>query len=317
MLNVSIVVLNWNGEKDTIECLQSLEKLSIKGFTLSILLVDNGSSIKSIRAIKEYVSGCKNKTKLIENGKNLGFAGGNNIGIKHAIKDGADYVMTLNNDIVVDKNLVLGLLNTMESLGKVGIVSPKIYFAKGYEFKKQYTKNELGNVIWYAGGNMDWENIYGSNNGVDEVDKGQFDKVAETDFATGACSFINVKALKETGYFDEKYFMYFEDADLSQRMKRKGWKVLYSPKGYLWHKVAQSSGIGSVLNDYFITRNRLLFGLRYAKLRTKIALIKESVKFLLKGRKWQKIGVRDFYLRRFGRGSWKFNNNSGSKRKIE
>jgi len=317
MLNVSIVVLNWNGGKDTIECLQSLEKLSTKGFTLSILLVDNGSSIKSIRAIKEYISGCKKKIKLIENGKNLGFTGGNNIGMKHAIKDGADYIMLLNNDTLVDKDLIKGLIDTFKLFEHVGMVSPKIYFAKGYEFKKQYTKNELGKVIWYAGGNMDWENIYGSNNGVDEVDKGQFDKVAETDFATGACSFINVKALKETGYFDEKYFMYLEDADLSQRMKKKGWKVLYSPKGFLWHRVAQSSGIGSNLNDYFITRNRLLFGLRYAKLRTKIALIKESVKFLLKGRKWQKIGVRDFYLKRFGKGSWKFNNNSGSKRKIE
>ena len=87
-------------------------------------------------------------------------------------------------------------------------------------------------------------------------------------------------------------------------MKNRGWKVLYEPKGIVWHKVAQSSGIGSNLNDYFITRNRMLFGMRYASLRTKFALAKESIKLLLNGRKWQKIGVRDFYLGRFGRGSW-------------
>jgi len=80
---------------------------------------------------------------------------------------------------------------------------------------------------------------------------------------------------------------------------------LYTPKTKIWHKVARSSGIGSDLNDYFITRNRLLFGIRYTKFRTKFALVRESFKLLLTGRRWQKIGVRDFYLGRFGKGSWK------------
>jgi GT2 family glycosyltransferase len=116
---------------------------------------------------------------------------------------------------------------------------------------------------------------------------------------------LRSEALKDIGLFDEKYFMYLEDADLSQRLKKKGWEVLYAPKTEIWHKVAQSSGIGSDLNDYFITRNRLLFGMRYAKCRTKLALVKESFKLLLTGRGWQKIGVRDFYLGRFRKGSWK------------
>jgi hypothetical protein len=116
---------------------------------------------------------------------------------------------------------------------------------------------------------------------------------------------LRSEALKNAGLFEEKYFMYLEDADLSQRLKRKGWEVLYTPKAEIWHKVAQSSGIGSDLNDYFITRNRLLFGMRYAALRTKFALIRESIRLLLTGRKWQKTGIRDFYLGRFGRGSWK------------
>ena len=98
--------------------------------------------------------------------------------------------------------------------------------------------------------------------------------------------------------------MYLEDADLSLRMRRAGWKVLYTPYGHLWHKVAQSSGIGSDLNDYYITRNRLLFGMRYASLKTRLALYKESLRFLLDGRDWQKKGVMDFYLGRFGKGSW-------------
>ena len=152
---------------------------------------------------------------------------------------------------------------------------------------------------------MDWDNIYGSNHGVDEVDKGQFEKTRETDFATGACMLLRSEALKDIGLFDEKYFMYLEDADLSEKLKKKGWEVLYTSKTEIWHKVAQSSGIGSDLNDYFITRNRLLFGMRYAKCRTKLALVRESFKLLLTGRRWQKTGVRDFYLGRFRKGSWK------------
>lgn len=153
-------------------------------------------------------------------------------------------------------------------------------------------------------GDIDWANVYGTNHGVDEVDRGQYDKTKETDFATGSCMFLRCKALDDVGLLDEKYFMYFEDADLSQRMEKSGWKILYAPKATLWHKVAQSSAIGGELNDYYITRNRLLFGMRYAPLRTKFALVRESIKLAITGRKWQRVGARDFYLGRFGKGSW-------------
>ena len=99
--------------------------------------------------------------------------------------------------------------------------------------------------------------------------------------------------------------MYFEDTDLSQRLKLAGKKIVYDPSGVIWHKVAQSSGIGSNLNDYFTTRNRMLFGMKYASFRTKIALLRESVRLLISGRKYQKQGIKDFYLGRFGKGSWK------------
>jgi GT2 family glycosyltransferase len=222
--------------------------------------------------------------------------------------------MLLNNDTEVEENLVEGLLKTFDEYPKAGAISPKIYFAKGYEFhkhslndpsKEMYTKGELGHVIWYAGGTMDWNNVYGSNFGVDEVDNGQFEKVRETDFATGCCVMYTAKVLRNVGLLDEKYYLYLEDADVSERIKRNGHTVLYTPYAHLWHKVSQSSGIGSQLNDYFITRNRLLFGIKYAPTRAKIALLRESIRFLRKGRQWQVRGARDFYLLRFGRGSWK------------
>ena len=308
-MKVSIIILNWNRKKDTVECLESIGKLQTSGFELEIVVVDNASSDGSQKAVEQIFKKITKKDmscKQILNEANLGFAAGNNVGMKYALDSGADYLLVLNNDTEVDKGLVGKLLEVANKHPKAGAMSPKIYFAKGFEFhKSRYKSKDLGKVFWYAGGDMDWDNVYGSNYGVDEVDKGQYEKTRTTDFTTGACVLLKGKALKDVGLFDEKYFMYLEDADLSQRLKKKGWEVIYTPKTKIWHKVAQSSGIGSNLNDYFITRNRLLFGMRYAKCRTKFALVRESFKLLTIGRKWQKLGVRDFYLGRFGKGSWK------------
>lgn len=301
MIIVFAVILNWNREKDTIECINSLKKAKTDGLLLKIVVVDNASSkgIKDIEKIENI--------KVIKNKENLGFAGGNNVGIRYALENGADFLLLLNNDTLVDEKLIIQLLEVAEKRKGSGVLSPKIYFAPGYEFHKdQYKPSERGKVIWYAGGKVDWDNVYGSNHGVDQIDKGEFNELTETDFATGAAMFLRREALKDAGLFDEKYFMYLEDVDLSLRMKRKDWRVLYAPPAHLWHKVAQSSAIGGGLNDYYTTRNRLLFGMRYAPLRTKIALFRESIKLLAGGRKWQRRGVLDFYLGRFGKGSWKF-----------
>lgn len=310
MTKVSVIVLTWNGKEDTLECVKTLGELTIRNFQLSIIVVDNNSSDGTQKAVRKLFQQIQKppqlECRLIENKKNFGFAEGNNIGMKYALDNKADYVMLLNNDTFVDKNLVADLVKEIKKYPKAGMISPKIYFAKGFEYhKKRYKKNELGRVIWYAGGDIDWNNVYGSNHGVDEVDKGQFGKVVDTGFATGCCMLFKSEVLERVGFFDKKYYAYVEDADFSQRVKKAGWRVLYTPHAKLWHKVGQTFGIGSEKNDYYITRNRLLFGFRHARLRAKLALLRESLRFLLNGRKWQKIGVRDFYLAKFGEGSWK------------
>jgi len=299
---VYIIVLNWNRSDDTIACLDSLNKITISDYKMKVVLVDNGSSDDSVQRLKKYNAGNMN-IKLIEKTDNLGFAAGNNVGIKYALKNNADYVFILNNDTLVDKDIVNKLLKAADRYKDAGIFTPKIYFARGFEFHKKYKKNELGKIIWSAGGEIDWNNVYGKNAGVDEVDNGQFGKDRETDFATGAAMFVRSKVFIKYRLFDERYFMYFEDVDLCFRYKRSGGKIIYVGSAILWHKVAQSSGIGSDLNDYYITRNRLLFGMGYAPLRTKLALYKESVKFLMYGRPMQKKGVIDFYTAKFGRGT--------------
>ncbi|MFC1625709.1 glycosyltransferase family 2 protein [Patescibacteria group bacterium] len=295
---ISVIILSWNRKQDTLETIKSLLTSNTKGFELEIMVVDNGSKDGSVDMLK------KQPVRLIELSENIGFAGGNNVGMKDALKRGIDYIALLNDDTLVDKNLVKNILNEHIKHPKAGAISPIIYFAKGFEYKKKYKESDLGKVIWYAGGDIDWDNVYGSNHGVDEVDKGQFDKTRQTDFATGCFVMYKSKAIKEVGLYNERYFAYMEDADHAQRLKKAGWEVLYSPKGHLWHKVSQSSGIGSELNDYFLTRNRMLFGMEHASLRTKFALLRESIKLLLIGRKWQKIGIRDYFLRRLGKGSW-------------
>ena len=302
MAKIFVTILNFNGNKDTHECLQSLEAINKEDFDLSVVVVDNASKEKFAEN-KKYQ---KFILKIIRSEKNLGFAGGQNLGIKHALENGADYVVVLNNDVILDKNLISELLKTFQEEKDCGIVSPKIYFSKGHEFHKdRYLESELGKVIWYAGGKMDWGNILASHRGVDEVDKGLYEKVEQTDFASGCCEMIKRDVLEKVGLFDERYFLYYEDNDLSQRAKKMGFKVFYQPKGILWHLNAGSTGgSGSSLHDYYITRNRLLFGFGYSSLRTKIALIKESFRIMLTGRSWQKKGVLDFYLRRFRKGSY-------------
>lgn len=300
---VSVIILNWNRKDDTVETLKSLSRSSTTNYDLNIIVVDNGSTDGSVEAFNKITN---IKFRLISLDTNTGFVMGNNIGIKAALEEeGADYVLTLNDDTLVDKNMIKNMIKYMKEDKAVGITVPKIYFAPGFEFKDKYPRGVSGKVIWYAGGKIDWDNVYASNFGVDDVDRGQYDERKETDFATGCALLIKRKVLEKIGMFDERYFAYMEDVDLSRRAINAGYKVVYVPEAYMWHKVSQSSGIGSELNDYFITRNRMIFGLTYARPRTKFALYRESFKLLFFGRKWQRKGIRDYYLRKFGKGSWK------------
>lgn len=303
-MRISIVIVNWNGKDNTLTCLASVKKLKVPKTTLlETIVVDNASEDGSVEEIASQYP----DVSIIRNTENVGFGLGNNVGIKHALENKSEFVLILNNDTIVDPELVNELVAVANLSHRVGIVSPKIYFAKGYEFhNKRYANNELGKVLWYTGGEMDWKNVLAHHRGVDEVDEGQYNDVNQTEFATGCCMLIRSSLLEHIGMFDEKYFLYYEDNDLSQRARINGYNILYSPNAFLWHKNAGSAGgSGSELQDYYITRNRLVFGMRYASLRSKAALIKESVGLLSVGRKWQKRGVLDFYRRNFGKGSFK------------
>ncbi len=302
MKKIFVIVLNFNGAKNTFECINSLKKVRTpQGCEVVPVIVDNASHDNSIELFKKEFP----DVILLENKVNTGYSGGNNTGIEYALKNGAAYIIVLNNDTVLNRSFILNLIEALRD-HKADVACPKIYFEKGYEFHKdRYKKEDLGKVFWFAGAEMDWANIIGHHRGVDEVDRGQYDKQVDIDFITGACFIATREVFEKIKGFHDEYFLYYEDADLVMRMHEQKFKLILAPKSIIYHKNAGSTGgSGSPLHDYYITRNRLLFGMKYASFRTRIALFRESMRFLVRGRKWQKKGVLDYYFRRLGKGTY-------------
>lgn len=298
---ISFVVVNYHSDQDTLSVIDDLKKCHLpSNVKIKIIVVDNSRS-------KEFKDKLHSDPVIIyvDSPKgNVGFAGGNNLGLKKSLEIKTDLVVLINNDTLVPKDLVSNILKSPILDSHVGIVGGLIYFAKGYEFEDSYQKDDLGKVVWYAGGVLDWDNVLGSHRGVNDVDRGQYQELEKTDFVTGCLLITKPSVLDQVGLLDERYFLYHEDTDFNLRVKKAGFTLIFDPKIKIWHKVAQSSGIGSPLNDYFLTRNRLVLGMAYATSRTKFALLREAVKKLFVGTKAQKIAVIDFFMGKLGKGSW-------------
>ncbi len=304
MRNIFVIIVNWNGKEDTLACLASLGKLDApfekaqggQNAKLKVIVVDNASKDGSVIAIHKKFP----DVEVIEAGENLGFAGGNNVGIRRALAEGADFVWLLNNDTLVDKEAVS--IAKVFADPAVGVAGSKIYFAKGHEYHKdRYAGDEQGKVIWYAGGLIDWDNMYASHRGVDDVDHGQYDTVEQTSFVTGCSMMVRREVFERIGLFDERYYLYLEDVDLCLRAVRAGFKIIYVPTSVVWHLNAGSSASGSELHQYYQTRNRLLLGRRYAPVRTNIALWKEGLRFISSGSPTRRKAVIDALFCRYGR----------------
>ena len=291
--SVSIILLNWNGWEDTVECLESLYQIKYPNY--NVIVIDNASTNESIMKLKEY---CKGKIKIkskffkydienkpiniielneselineiylmddltpqkslifIKNDKNYGFAEGNNIGMEYAIKNlDPDYVLLLNNDTVVDKYFLNELVKIGESSAKIGCVGPKIYY---YDFKGSK------NVINFAGSKMSLYTTRGKCFGCNEVDLGQHDKIKETSRVEGCCMLIKTDVIKKVGMFDPIYFAYWEETDLCMRIKNDGFKLLYVPKAKIWHKVGTAKNGTRI---FLMTRNMFFFMKKNASLK--------------------------------------------------
>ena len=253
---VSIIVLNWNGREDTLECLESLRAVAYPCF--DVMVVDNGSHDGSVAAIRQRFP----NVDVTETGENLGYAGGNNVGIKLALSRGAQFVLLLNNDTTVDRQLVGQLVAAADAAADGAFFCPKIYFYA------EPTK------IWYAGGRWLTTKSRFSHIGYRKEDTGQaFSTMREIDYACGCALFARSSAIKRIGLLDEKFFLTFEETDWCYRAGEAGYKSFFVPQAKVWHKVSVSFGGGaSPLAHYFMTRNRLLWGRKHLSAREFVRL---------------------------------------------
>lgn len=267
MSNKKLALINVVYENYTVltDFLESLNKQTDKNFYL--YNIDVSIHRKSINLKK--LTG-----ETIYSG-NKGYANGINIGLKKAIADGYNFFCVLNNDIYFKADFVNNCLLSIKNYPK-SIIGGKIYYAPGYEYHAdKYIKSDLGKIIWYAGGEVDWDHSLTPHIGIDQVDSAKYSKPAEIDFVNGALMLFDKSVIEKIGFWDESYFLYFEDADFCVRAKKAGIKLYYEPSIIAWHKVSQSTdGSGSALQQEHQNKNRLKFGLKYAPLRTKIHLLK-------------------------------------------
>lgn len=234
---VAIILVDYNGLKDTIECIESIEKSTVQS---QIILVDNASVENDARTISQQFP----EVKTIRSELNGGFSAGNNLGIRWALEQEYEYIALLNNDTVVAPNM-LELLCQYAS--ETSVSAPKMLY---------YSKPE---TIWYGGGKINRKTGNAEHYYMNQEDPG--DKtVRKCDFATGCCIMIPASVFRKVGLLDERFFMYCEDSDFCLRLKENGIGINYVPEAKLWHKVSKSTGGDeSAFSIYYMTRNRILY----------------------------------------------------------
>lgn len=237
---VYLITLNWRRGPDTLTCLESMAAQTHTRRRL--LVVDNGSGDDSVKVIRSQFP----DAEVMESPHNLGFAGGANLGLRHALSQGADWIFLANNDTWLAPDALEQLLR--HARPDVGLLAPIIYYAA--ESKR----------IWSAGGRVHpWTTeIVGDVR--DQVDDGQWREPVERDFVTGCGMLLTRQFLETVGLFDERFFMYYEDADLCRRARQAGIRILLVPAAKMWHKVALSSGGGDSSNErYWMARSSILY----------------------------------------------------------
>ncbi len=281
---IGIVILNWNGTADTLECLESVTKLVDANYR--IYIIDNGS----VKSCKQEVLSAYPSVNVIELPINRGFAGGVNVGIKAALRDGADYIWMLNNDTVVEKDTLKNLLHVAEMHLNFGIIGSKIL--SYYNIA----------IIEHAGGKVfPWKGRT-AHIGTGERDIGQYNSIRIVDYVTGCSLLVNRSVIDQVGLLPEIYFLYFEETEWCIRASRRGWNIVYAPSSKVYHKGSKSIGVRSPVMTYYFARNSLLFIKRNFPILLPISILWWPRYFIIshvvKGRfnhlRYALCGLRDF-----------------------
>jgi GT2 family glycosyltransferase len=238
---VLIIILCYNGIDLTRACLVSLGRLNYAAF--DILVVDNDSHDQTPAVVRAEFP----KVQVIEAGANLGFAAGNNIGLRRALERNYDYALLLNNDTEVAPDFLVRMVEAAEADPAAGVVGPTIYYY------------ERPDTIWSAGGLLDWERGRSAMRGIGERDLGQYRDVSAVDFVTGCALLCKRAAIERVGLLDERFFMYYEETEWCVRARRAGLRILHVPRARVLHKIPLDARADQPYVAYYMTRNRLLF----------------------------------------------------------
>ncbi len=265
---VYVLLLNWHGWSDTIECLESVFRQKYGNYQVTVC--DNDSGDDSVARIRAWAAGeaipfveyyrdrgeeggepsdATVPLVLLHTGENLGFAGGNNVGLRYALARGdAEYVWLLNNDTVVDADALAHKVALAETDPRIGMLGAKICYY-----------DEPGIIQAIGGGNVvRWKGmapLVGSGC----ADDGSWRETKEVDCILGASLLVRAATVRDVGLLDERYFMYAEEMDWCERARRRGWRLLYSPGSTVWHKDGRSTGRRSPAQDYYSVRSTLTF----------------------------------------------------------
>lgn len=274
---VSIIIVDYNGYEDTVECIESLKKCVYDNY--NIIVVINGNSKDKLKNYIDHING----TDYIET-ENYGFADACNKGIQYAKnKYNSSLYLLLNNDTVVTPNFLQHLVDEYKK--NFGIITGKIL----YYFDKK--------TVWYAGGTYNITNGISEHIGLNTIDKESYSKNKKISFVTGCLMLIPWKIIKTIGYLDESYFMYSEDADYSIRAMKAGYDLFYCGEAEIYHKVSQSSNNNSKFQNYYMMRNYLILVKKYVRykiwacilfgIRCTKDIIKKRVDFITVVKAWK------------------------------
>ena len=257
-IDISIITVNYNGLNDTCAL---IDTIPFDEYSLEVIVVDNASREDEASVISERYP----QVKVIRSNKNLGFAGGNNLGIKAAL---GDYLFFVNNDTLFFRGTrcevqgagIDSLIKRLKSNPNIGAVCPKIRFAWDDAPIQFAGYTPLSSIT-----------IRNRPIGFGESDKGQYNEAHPTPYAHGAAMMVKKEVIEKAGLMPEDYFLYYEELDWSMMMRRAGYEIWYEPTATIYHKESQSTGQNSPLRTFFITRNRLLLVKRNFKGLTKYA----------------------------------------------
>lgn len=292
MPNVGIVISNYNGWQDTVQCLESLQKQTYRDF--EIILLDDASTNDSVQQLQKHLT---ENTVFLPQEANVGFAAANNVGMRRALADGCDWVLLLNNDTVAAPDFLENLLRETPA----GAVScPKMLFL------------DPPDEIWFAGGELDRATGKVRHLGGHEKDGPAFAEKKQVSFITFCCVLLPRQVIEQVGFLDETLFMYCEDVDYCIRLADAGVPLWFLPDAKIWHKAGGSAG--GMLSVYYITRNTLYLTCKgksrgYIRARTLPVLIAGAARYTLtkllgrkKGRSYGAFrGALDFWRGRMGR----------------